>query len=51
MTNPEMVYIRGGKFKMGSDLGVKDEQPVHDVFLSDFYIGKFEVTQEQWKFR
>jgi formylglycine-generating enzyme required for sulfatase activity len=47
--DPEMVFVKGGKFKMGSNLGVKDEQPVHDVFLDDFYIGKFEITQEQWK--
>jgi formylglycine-generating enzyme len=46
---PEMVFIRGGKFRMGSNLGVKDEQPVHDVVLDDFYIGKYEITQEQWK--
>lgn len=47
--NPEMVFVKGGKFKMGSNLGVKDEQPVHTVFLDDFYIGKFEIIQEQWK--
>ena len=47
--DPDMIFVQGGKFKMGSNLGVKDEQPVHDVFLDDFYIGKFEITQEQWK--
>ena len=25
-----------------------DEKPAHDVTLSDFYIGKYEVTQQQW---
>lgn len=24
------------------------ELPVHTVCLDDFYIGKYEVTQEQW---
>ncbi len=47
--SPEMVFVRGGKFLMGSNLGGEDERPVHEVFLNDFYIGKFEVTQAQWK--
>ena len=29
--------------------GKSDEQPVHQVFLGDFYIGKYQVTQGQWK--
>ena len=47
--DPEMVFVKGGKFRMGSNLGVKDETPVHDVYLDDYYIGKFEVTQARWK--
>jgi formylglycine-generating enzyme required for sulfatase activity len=49
----EMVYIQGGTFEMGSRDSEKerdnDEGPVHNVKLSPFYIGKFEVTQAQWK--
>ncbi len=26
-----------------------DEQPIHTVTVYDFYIGKYEVTQKQWK--
>jgi formylglycine-generating enzyme required for sulfatase activity len=26
-----------------------DETPVHEVCVKDFYLGKFEVTQEQWQ--
>lgn len=33
---------------MGSDEGKKDARPAHEVSLNDFYIGKFEFTQEQW---
>jgi formylglycine-generating enzyme len=44
----EMVFVKGGSFRMGSNLGGQDERPVHEVFLDDFYIGKFEVTQAQW---
>jgi formylglycine-generating enzyme required for sulfatase activity len=47
--DPEMVFVRGGKFKMGSVVGGSDEQPVHEVILDDFYIGRFEVTQRQWR--
>ncbi len=50
----EMVYVEGGTFEMGatseqgSDAESK-EKPVHRVTLSDYYIGKYEVTQELWK--
>ncbi|MDR3189537.1 MAG: formylglycine-generating enzyme family protein [Prevotellaceae bacterium] len=52
----EMVYVEGGTFTMGciperdgacfSDDG--RERPVHDVTLSNFYIGKYKVTRAQW---
>ncbi len=29
--------------------GRSDEKPVHKVCVDDFYIGKYEVTQGQWK--
>jgi formylglycine-generating enzyme required for sulfatase activity len=45
---PEMVFVKGGSFQMGSGNGGSDEKPVHPVTLSDFYIGKYEVTQKQW---
>jgi formylglycine-generating enzyme required for sulfatase activity len=49
----EMVRIPAGSFKMGSpqkERGrYKDEGPVHRVKIDyDFYIGKYEVTQDQW---
>jgi formylglycine-generating enzyme required for sulfatase activity len=46
---PEMVFVEGGTFQMGSSSGESDEQPVHSVTLSSFNIGKYEVTQAQWK--
>jgi len=46
---PEMVLVKGGTFKMGSNSGEADEKPVHSVTLSDFYIGKYEVTVAQYK--
>jgi formylglycine-generating enzyme required for sulfatase activity len=49
----DMVFVQGGTFKMGgtSEQGEDcddDEMPVHDVTVSDFYIGKYPVTQRQW---
>ncbi len=51
--NIEMVFVKGGTFQMGctseqSDCN-DDEKPVHTVTVSDFYMGKYEVTQKQWK--
>jgi formylglycine-generating enzyme required for sulfatase activity len=45
---PIMVFVPGGTFQMGSADGQPREQPVHAVTLSDFYIGKFPVTQKEW---
>jgi formylglycine-generating enzyme required for sulfatase activity len=46
----EMVLIPGGTFQMGSTFSVSDDEskPRHQVTLSSFYIGKYEVTQGQW---
>ena len=49
-----MAYVEGGSFMMGatSEQGsdaYNDEKPVHQVTLSSFYIGRFEVTQEEWE--
>jgi len=44
----EMVLVKGGTFQMGSKNGRADEKPLHSVRLSDYYIGKYEVTQKQW---
>jgi formylglycine-generating enzyme required for sulfatase activity len=44
----EMVAVAGGTFNMGSN-EFKDEMPVHEVTVSDFYLGKTPITQIQWK--
>ncbi len=44
-----MVFVKGGTFMMGSNNGEQDERPLHQVTLSDFSIGKYEVTQAQWR--
>lgn len=50
----KMVRVKGGVFNMGCDHNSKpgecgkDETPLREVTLSDFYIGKYEVTQKEW---
>ena len=50
----DMMYVKGGTFIMGatSEQGSdadSDEKPTHRVTLSNFYIGKYEVTQALWE--
>ena len=52
--NIDMIYVAGGTFTMGATAeqgydAESDEKPTHSVTVSDFYIGKYEVTQAQWK--
>ncbi len=51
-TGMQLVWVPGGTFKMG-DVGlpktrIKDEEPVHDVELDGYWIGRTEVTVAQW---
>ena len=49
-----MVFIEGGDYWMGAtneqeyEAG-NDENPVHKVNLSPFYISRYEITQEEWE--
>jgi formylglycine-generating enzyme required for sulfatase activity len=47
----EMVLIPGGEFQMGSPegQGEDDEHPQHRVRVDSFWLGKYEVTNAQWK--
>ena len=50
----DLVYVPAGAFKMGDNFGDGEtrERPVHTVTLDAYYIGKFEVTNGEWrKFR
>jgi hypothetical protein len=44
---PEMIWLPGGSFRMGDD-SISDAEPVHDVTLSSFSIGKYPVTFEEY---
>ncbi len=49
----EMVFVKGGTFTMGCTSEkircAQWEKPTHQVTISDFQIGKYEVTQKQWR--
>lgn len=55
-TGNEMVYLPGGTFKMGTDWEYKflfftmnnNERPVRSVTVSNFYIGKYAVTNKEY---
>lgn len=55
-----MVKVDGGTFFMGAqkdsveyynydETALPNEAPVHEVTVSDFYINKYEVTQDLWE--
>jgi formylglycine-generating enzyme required for sulfatase activity len=46
---PEMIFVEGGTFQMGNNSSDSDAIPLHSVQLSSFSMGKYEVTQAQWK--
>jgi formylglycine-generating enzyme required for sulfatase activity len=46
---PETVLVEGGTFQMGSESGASDEKPVRQVTVSSFRMGKYEVTQAQYR--
>jgi sulfatase modifying factor 1 len=47
----DYVFVPSGKFKMGDSFGDGEsrERPVHEVYISAFYIGKHEITNGEWK--
>ncbi|MDP8321627.1 MAG: SUMF1/EgtB/PvdO family nonheme iron enzyme [Candidatus Stygibacter australis] len=46
-----MNYVEGGSFEMGDHYneGYSDELPVHEVTLSSFFIGQYEVKQGEYE--
>ncbi|MEA5568566.1 bifunctional serine/threonine-protein kinase/formylglycine-generating enzyme family protein [Anabaena sp. UHCC 0399] len=47
----EMVEIPGGAFMMGSPNfeGDADERPQHEVAIAPLFMGKYPITQAQWR--
>ena len=46
----DMVYIPGGEFGMGDSFGDgwSEERPVHTVTVDSFYMGRYEVMNQQY---
>ncbi len=44
----DMVFVKGGWFTIGIDSGSFDEQPAHKVFINDYSIVKYKVTNKQY---
>jgi hypothetical protein len=47
-TLPEMIFVKGSTFQMGSNQGESNEKPLHGVTIHDFHISKYEITNEQY---
>jgi hypothetical protein len=48
----DLLWVKGGAFQMGSPADEKDrgsDERQHQVTVKDFFIGKYEVTQAQWR--
>jgi formylglycine-generating enzyme len=48
-TGLEFVWVNGGCFEMGSDSGSSDESPLHEVCVEGFWMGRYEVTNRQYR--
>lgn len=53
VTGMEFLSVPGGCYTMGSPVRDRDQQPDesprHKVCVNDFYLGRYEVTQETWQ--
>jgi formylglycine-generating enzyme required for sulfatase activity len=47
-SHPNMVWIPGGTFQMGSDHHYPEERPVHSATVEGFWIERYTVTNEQF---
>jgi formylglycine-generating enzyme required for sulfatase activity len=46
-SSPNLARIPAGEFLMGAP-DAEEERPVHRVFVSEFFIGRFPVTQDEY---
>lgn len=44
----EMIYVPGGDYLMGSASGEADETPQHKVVIKPFWMGRYEVTWDEF---
>lgn len=46
---PNMVFIKGGNFQMGTNNGMPFEAPVHEITVNSFWMDKHEVTVAEFE--
>src|SRR5216117_4112606 len=46
--SPNLARIPAGDFLMGAADAEEDERPVHRVFVSEFLIGRFPVSHDEY---
>ncbi len=46
---PEMVWVPGGTFRMGSEKHYPEERPIHRVTVDGFWMDKYPVTNERFR--
>jgi sulfatase modifying factor 1 len=55
VNNIQMIYVKGANFYMGCDDPAyhddkyANERPLHRVHIGSYYIGKYEVTNGEWR--
>src|SRR5262245_17349600 len=45
---PDMVWIPGGPFRMGSEDFYPEERPIHDVSVDGFWMDRYAVTNAEF---
>jgi formylglycine-generating enzyme required for sulfatase activity len=48
---PDMLWVPGGTFRMGSEDFYREEGPVHEVSVDGFWMDRHTVTNEQFALR
>jgi sulfatase modifying factor 1 len=46
---PDMIWVPGGTFRMGSDQHYPEERPVHRVMVDGFWIDRYPVTNDRFQ--
>src|SRR5688572_14533335 len=46
---PDMVWVPGGTFQMGSDKHYPEERPTHRVTVDGFWMDRYPVTNERFE--
>jgi len=44
----ELIFVEGGTFKMGTNNGYSNAKPKHEVTVDSFYLGRYEITNDQY---